>query len=545
MGKKRNKQAQVAGKPGHMLFGRKTKRKDFDLFCHTFRDPNCLYLHSWNLLEINKLNPQKIRSILAFNCSTIEHQITTLRKLTQLTQQDYKRRLLFTRNFLNCLKSHHNVLYEGILFGSTVNGLGFRDSDVDLRLRPLKRIGINQYEPYALDEDLVDKTLRNIAYATTRCSPAIGEYVPSTRCPVAKLTFVREKNMTEFRKYPQNLNNLEEGLKYDISLGSETPLGTFNSMFLRFLCNLEPKFHLLATILRYWSSVHELIVPGYLSSYALINMLIYFCQTTQPPLLPTLDQMRDLYFEGKKNQQQKNACKQDNSERTSIDNSQKSNENSEDLQQAACLKGLTQIEWHCIVCLDKKYYKPSKNNQPLSVLLLKFFELYLNFPYTTHILTTRPGRPLSLDEFTQSTQFHPRFPINPYLTIQDPFDLKHNLTAGMQGGHLFFMLSTIRQSYELLFNELMNNFFQPNFSPDEVAKYEDLDNDANKKKQNINEQDKRSWGLNVLFSKFKQEHQGSAQINQKKSPQKENLKQGKHQPVNPQSNGDLETKSSS
>ena len=47
----------------------------------------------------------------------------------------------------------------------------------------------------------------------------------------------------------------------------------------------------------------------------------------------------------------------------------------------------------------------------MCVLLLKFFEFYLKFPYSTHIITIRPGRALSHQEFKESPKFHQRFPI--------------------------------------------------------------------------------------------------------------------------------------
>lgn len=440
-------------------------------FKHKPRSKACLSEPGRKHLTVIQLNTagqyQKIKSMLAAQ-KTMEHQIIALREFTQLTQEEYRNRYIFTQLFLTCLHRHHNVVYEGIMFGSTVNGLGFCDSDVDLRLRPLQQISDDVYEPINMDDETRDKVLRNIAKQTHMCCPAIGIFVPSTRCPVAKLTFFDGY----VRPYSKDVGTRKEGLKYDVSLSSSNPLGTFNSTFLRFLCHLEPKFHLLATVLRYWSSKHGLIVPGSLSSYALINMLIFFCQTIQPPLLPTIDQMRDTYFE---------CCVDDTDKDVSGDQDK---------------KGMTQLEWQCIVCMRKDCYAPSANTEPLSILLLKFFEFCLNFPYKTHIITTRPGRALTHEEFKESTQFHPRFPLKTLINIQDPFDLKHNLTSGMPGGHFRRILITIRYSYERLFKELLNHFDGPFMK---INNEEDIIPRQKNAKDTSKMRDARNWGLNCLF----------------------------------------------
>lgn len=434
--------------PAWSIHGRKISRQDRDFFHHRGRKLDCLMKPGLEYLNIHQLDHKLIKDTLNNNCNTIEHQFITLRDCIQLTSEDRRRRLMFTQCLLTCLHKHHNIIYQAILFGSTVNGLGFRDSDIDLRLRPLALVD-NQgtYEPVNLDDDMVDRILKNIAHQTTKCSPAYGEFVPSSRCPIAKLIFIKPESRLK--------NQPEDSLKYDISL-STNPLSSFNSLLLRFFCDLEPKFHLLATTLRYWSTSHDLIVPGRLSSYALVNMLIHFCQVIKPPLLPTIDEMRDLHL--------KNCSK------------------SEDTQKA-CMKGLTQVEWQCLVCLRKKLYKPSKNNEPLSVLLLKFFEFYLKFPYSTHIITIRTGRALNHSEFKNSKQYDKGFRLKPFINIQDPFDLKHNLTAGMEGKYFKYFMVRLRYSYERLFQELLNNFSRK------------IPSSSNKNRQT-------QWGLNVIFTKF-------------------------------------------
>lgn len=487
MAKKKNKKQTVKGFDVSKVFARSISKWAANRFLKKPRGLHCLHKPGKTLLKVPKLDSWLLKNTLAFECRSIEHQIIALRDLVQLKEIDFDRRYRFSKLILNCIALHHGEFYEGILFGSTTNGLGFRDSDVDLRLRPLRLVGTNRdglkiWEPYFKNIDDVERVLSNIAFQTTLCNPAEGAYVPSNRCPVAKLTFV-DGNFTDTKNFQLALKEAEEGLKYDISLSSEASLGTFNSYVLRFLCYLEPKFHLMATVLRHWSNVHKLILPGYLSSYALINMLIYFCQSLDEPLLPTYDIMRDLYFKYYPYE-------------TILDPDFVKNP-------LSCRKGIPRREFNCLLCLRKEFYHPSTNKQHLGVLILKFFEFYLKFPYTTHIINTRLGRALTHKEYETSNLFHPGFPIRPYLNIQDPFDLKHNLTSGMDGAHFQLFMKTIRYSYERLFKELMNNFERPKFSPDHIMWYLEKDQSPNPTKNVIT--DPRNWGINSLFVELQQD----------------------------------------
>lgn len=444
------------------IYPRSLKRGERILFEKKIRKHPCYFESARRLLDLDKLDQARIQDWLAYDCQTIENQIIKIRDKTSLTQDDYRKRFEFTQMILDCLYKHHEIPYEGILFGSSVNGLGFKDSDVDLRLRPLKFISEDCFEPIVYDSDMVDQTLRNIAFQTTRCCPALGEFVPSSRCPIAKLTFLTGN--------PYNKASLKEGFSYDISLSSSNSLGSFNSIYLRLLCIIEPKFHLMACTLRYWSKVHKLIVSGYLSSYALINMLIFFCQMTTPPLLPTVDYMRQSYLDKQI-----------------------------DRREGQHLPSVSQVEWHCLVDFDRKSYPRSTNDEPLCLLLLRFFEFYLTFNYSNNIITARPGRALSHEEYKQSSQFHPKFPIKDYLNIQDPFDMKHNLTSGMTGEHFRKMMITMRYSYERLFQEILCNFSRP-----ECLNLKVKQNDSDNKQKNsgsaqISKKHAKNWGLNALF----------------------------------------------
>lgn len=428
--------------PMDRMNGRKVKAKDRLLFEKCQRFNGCLAEFGGQTYPLN-LDENNINNVLSKNCSDVEQQMIALRRELQLTNRDIEYRIRFTKSLLCCLFRHHQIVYQGILFGSTVNGLGHRDSDVDLRLRPIapvSRENSDLYEPISMNDDFIDKILKNIAFRTTVCSQALGEFVPSKRCPIAKLKF--------YASIDPSRKIINEGLSFDISLSPFSSLGSFNSRFLRFLCKLEPRFQILALTLRHWSKTQNLIQAGLFSSYALINMLIFFCQVTSPPLLPTVDMMREMYFE--------HEARNDSNNNHKIELNGISTKTS-----PQTWKALTQVESQCLVCLHEERYIKSHNQDPLSLLLLKFFEFYLKFPYSTHIITIRPGRALTKNEFQKTTQFNPRFPIKNYLNIQDPFDMKHNLTSGMDANHFYRIMTTIMRSYEILYQEVLNDLSKP------------------------------------------------------------------------------------
>lgn len=402
------------------------------------RNFSCLHPQINHLVGNTNLGVNYIRQNLSY-CPTIEHQIVRLSTLVQQDREDFERRHAITSKLLDCIYKHHGTVYEGLMFGSTINGLGFKNSDVDLRLRPLRKITDKQYEPVVIDRQFAELILRDIAFQTCKCCTVDGNFVPSVRCPLAKLVFYKTP-FSELRERPLRMH-CQEGIMYDISLSSES-LGSFNSTFLRFLCQLEPKFHILAMTLRYWAKSQDLVSSGLMSSYALINMLILFCQVTEKPLLPSVDKMREVQL--------------------NIEDEQRANEQ-QDIKNVE-KKGILFVDWQCKLCMDPSKYERSANDEPLSVLLLKFFEMFVNYPYTSQILSIRQGRLISIKEFKESEIFDDRYTINDFVNMQDPFDLRHNLSAGWNSSvyfHSFYY--KLYKTYKILYKELVERFDMSGF----------------------------------------------------------------------------------
>jgi DNA polymerase sigma len=67
-------------------------------------------------------------------------------------------------------------------------------------------------------------------------------------------------------------------------------LAVYNSELVYTYCQIDQRFHILAIILKYWAKKVGIIgaAYGYLSSYALVLMIIAFLQSRNPPVLPCL-----------------------------------------------------------------------------------------------------------------------------------------------------------------------------------------------------------------------------------------------------------------
>ena len=82
------------------------------------------------------------------------------------------------------------------------------------------------------------------------------------------------------------------GLDVDISVNNV--LAMYNSDLIYTYGQVDQRFHILATFLKHWGKQVNIIgAPnGYLSSYALVMMVIAFLQSRSPPVLPNLQERK-------------------------------------------------------------------------------------------------------------------------------------------------------------------------------------------------------------------------------------------------------------
>ncbi|XP_045341522.1 speckle targeted PIP5K1A-regulated poly(A) polymerase [Leopardus geoffroyi] len=205
------------------------------------------------------------------------------------------------------------------------------------------------------------------------CVPGVYrvQTVPSARRPVVKFC------------------HRPSGLHGDVSLSNR--LALHNSRFLSLCSELDGRVRPLVYTLRCWAQGRGLSGSGpLLSNYALTLLVIYFLQTRDPPVLPTVSQLTQKAGEG---------------EQVEVDG------------------------WDCSFPRDASRLEPSTNKEPLSSLLAQFFSCVSCWDLRGSLLSLREGQALPVAGGLPSNRWE-GLRLGP-MNLQDPFDLSHNVAANV------------------------------------------------------------------------------------------------------------------
>ncbi|XP_032747429.1 speckle targeted PIP5K1A-regulated poly(A) polymerase isoform X1 [Rattus rattus] len=205
------------------------------------------------------------------------------------------------------------------------------------------------------------------------CVPGVYrvQTVPSARRPVVKFC------------------HRPSGLHGDISLSNR--LALYNSRFLNLCSEMDGRVRPLVYTLRCWAQ-HNGLSGGspLLNNYALTLLVIYFLQTRDPPVLPTVAQLTQRSGEG---------------EQVEVDG------------------------WDCSFPKDASRLEPSTNVEPLSSLLAQFFSCVSCWDLSGSLLSLREGQALMVAGGLPSDLWE-GLRLGP-MNLQDPFDLSHNVAANV------------------------------------------------------------------------------------------------------------------
>lgn len=205
------------------------------------------------------------------------------------------------------------------------------------------------------------------------CVPGVYrvQTVPSARRPVVKFC------------------HRPSGLHGDISLSNR--LALYNSRFLNLCSEMDGRVRPLVYTLRCWAQHNGLSGGGpLLNNYALTLLVIYFLQTRDPPVLPTVAQLTQRSGEG---------------EQVEVDG------------------------WDCSFPKDASRLEPSTNVEPLSSLLAQFFCCVSCWDLSGSLLSLREGQALMVAGGLPSDLWE-GLRLGP-MNLQDPFDLSHNVAANV------------------------------------------------------------------------------------------------------------------
>ncbi|NWR39443.1 TUT7 uridylyltransferase, partial [Tachuris rubrigastra] len=249
------------------------------------------------------------------------------------------------------------------LFGSSKNGFGFKQSDLDICMTIDGLKTAEGLDCIRIIEDLAkvlkkQSGLRNVLPITT------------AKVPIVKFFHVRS------------------GLEVDISLYNT--LALHNTRLLSSYAAIDPRVKYLCYTMKVFTKMCDIgdASRGSLSSYAYTLMVLYFLQQRNPPVIPVL---QEIYKEPKKPE--------------------------------ILVDGWNTYFFDKIEELSAVWPDYGKNTESVGQLWLGLLRFYTEeFDFKEHVICIRRKNLL--------TTFKKQW-TSKYIVIEDPFDLNHNLGAGL------------------------------------------------------------------------------------------------------------------
>ncbi|XP_051980538.1 uncharacterized protein LOC127641568 [Xyrauchen texanus] len=250
-----------------------------------------------------------------------------------------------------------------VLFGSSKNGFGFKQSDLDICMTIEGQDTAEGLDSIAIIESLA-KALRK--------HQGVRNILPITTAKVPIVKFY----------------HIKTGLEGDISLYNT--LALHNTQLLASYAAIDARVKILCYVMKVFSKVCDIgdASRGSLSSYAYTLMVLYFLQQRNPPVIPVLQEI----FDGER-------------------------------KPVVLVDGWDVHFFKDLKNLCNYWPEYKKNKESVGELWLGLLQFYTEiFDFKENVICVR--RKESLTTFKkQWTSKH--------LAIEDPFDLSHNLGAGL------------------------------------------------------------------------------------------------------------------
>ncbi|XP_051968889.1 speckle targeted PIP5K1A-regulated poly(A) polymerase [Xyrauchen texanus] len=389
----------------HQLSGLKLRvkpreKKEFKLASRGRQD----YKHQISLDKLNfelckatSVNEQMQKVMESFELKDNEKKVRDL--LVQLLQE------VFTEFFPDC---------KIVPFGSSVNTFGIHSCDLDLflnlentkvfqaRAKSSEQTGENPSEDCRSEDSILSdidlstaspaEVLDLVAAILRKCVPGIHKVqtLSSARLPVIKFS------------------HQELSLQGDISINNR--LAVRNTRFLQLCSGIDSRLRPLVYTIRLWAKQKQLAgnpsgAGPLLNNYALTLLVIFYLQNRDPPVLPLVNQLKNM------------ACEEEE-----------------------CI-----IEdWDCTFPSQPFSVPPSKNTEELCMLLFGFFTFYSKFDFSASVVSLRDGHALPITDFlrrdeeavdtAEASSPKPKHSTVPKLgpmNVLDPFELNHNVAGNL------------------------------------------------------------------------------------------------------------------
>ncbi|XP_016424917.1 speckle targeted PIP5K1A-regulated poly(A) polymerase isoform X1 [Sinocyclocheilus rhinocerous] len=391
----------------HQLNGLKLRvkpreRKEFKLASRGKRDSKNTQISldklNYELCKATSATEQMQKVVESFELKENEKKVRDL--LVQLLQE------VFTEFFPDC---------QIVPFGSSVNTFGIHSCDLDLFLdlentkvfqarakSSEAQTGENQSEDCRSEDSILSdidlstatpaEVLELVAVILRKCVPGVHKVqaLSTARLPVVKFSH-RELN-----------------LHGDITVNNR--LAVRNTRFLQLCSGTDSRLRPLVYTIRLWAKQKQLAGnlsgPGpLLNNYALTLLVIFYLQNRDPPVLPSVNQLKNM------------ACEEEE-----------------------CIIE----EWDCTFPSQPYIVPPSKNTEDLCALLFGFFTFYSKFDFSASVVSLRDGHVLPITDFlgsdeeavntTEASGPKPKRSSAPKLgpmNVLDPFELNHNVAGNL------------------------------------------------------------------------------------------------------------------
>lgn len=202
------------------------------------------------LLNVLQVPPIEIQYKYALLCQHLEHILST------------------NQVFFGC---------RAMQFGSTVTGLAFKGSDLDVFILIAQKNG---------------------KHGSPLKTPLSVHYVKQARKPLYTRPdlFTKVIGITGAKTPILKCLHKPTGISCDINF--KNMLGVANSQLVNFLLHKDNRLRPMMMILKYWAKINDITGPGKLNNYTLVMMTIFFWQQLQKPILPPIYMLQETEYDG-------------------------------------------------------------------------------------------------------------------------------------------------------------------------------------------------------------------------------------------------------
>uniref|UniRef100_A0A667YU41 RNA uridylyltransferase n=1 Tax=Myripristis murdjan TaxID=586833 RepID=A0A667YU41_9TELE len=309
-------------------------------------------------IELKPLPPMtdRFRDILDGLCRLCYHELSP----SAVEQQKREQILASLERFI---RKEYNDKAQLCLFGSSKNGFGFRDSDLDICMT---------LEGHDTAEKLNCKEIIEGLAKVLKKHTGLRNILPITTAKVPIVKF----------------EHRQSGLEGDISLYNT--LAQHNTRMLATYAAIDSRVQYLGYTMKVFAKRCDIgdASRGSLSSYAYILMVLYFLQQRQPPVIPVLQEI----FDGKNVPQR-------------------------------MVDGWNAFFFDDLEELHRRLPELQQNKESVGELWLGLLRFYTEeFDFKEHVISIRQRKRLTTFEKQWTSKC---------IAIEDPFDLNHNLGAGV------------------------------------------------------------------------------------------------------------------